>query len=90
MSAALQIDIKKNDHTILCIPAAVRADCGAYSLKVSNSKGQVTDSADLAILGKPSKPRGPLEVNNLTEEGCDLSWLPPVSIKYIKIAITCF
>lgn len=78
MSVALQIDVKKNDHTILCIPAAVRNDCGSYSLKVWNSKGEATDSADLTILGKPSKPKGPLEVSNVTEEGCDLTWKPPV------------
>lgn len=79
LSAALQIDIKKNDHTILCIPAAVRDDCGAYSLKVWNSKGESENSADLTVLGKPSKPRGPLEVENVTEEGCDLTWKPPVN-----------
>lgn len=29
-SLNLSIDTKKNDHTILCIPSAVRADRGEY------------------------------------------------------------
>lgn len=77
MTSTVQIDTKKNDHTILCIPAAVRADRGAYSLKVKNSCGEDSASADLTVLDKPSKPRGPLEVSNVTEEGCDLTWKPP-------------
>uniref|UniRef100_A0A915DDF3 Twitchin n=1 Tax=Ditylenchus dipsaci TaxID=166011 RepID=A0A915DDF3_9BILA len=77
LTSTVQIDTKKNDHTILCIPSAVRADRGAYQLKVKNSSGEDTETADLTVLDKPSKPRGPLEVSNVTEEGCDLSWKPP-------------
>ena len=76
-SGAIQIDVKKNDHTILCIPAAVRADRGKYSLKVKNPTGEDSVSADLTVLDKPGKPKGPLEVSNVTEEGCDLAWKPP-------------
>lgn len=58
ISATLQVDTKKNDHTILCIPAAVRADRGAYRLRVKNSAGEDTETADLTVLDKPGKPKG--------------------------------
>ncbi|KAL3122832.1 hypothetical protein niasHT_002875 [Heterodera trifolii] len=76
-SAPIQVDTKTNDHTTLKIPATTRADCGAYTLLVSNSKGMDTKTAHLTVLGKPSKPLGPLEVNDVTEDGCVLRWKPP-------------
>lgn len=30
------------------------------------------------ILGEPGMPGGPLEVSNITEDSCDLSWRAPV------------
>lgn len=74
----LQIDHKKNDHTTLCISSAMRTDCGKFSLKVKNSVGEDAESADLTVLDKPTKPRGPLDVSNVFEDRCDLAWLPPV------------
>lgn len=77
LTATLQIDTKKNEHTILCIPSTIRGDRGKYKLEVKNSHGQDTESADLNVLDRPSKPQGPLEVSNVVEDGCDLSWKPP-------------
>ncbi|KAL3119184.1 hypothetical protein niasHT_003471 [Heterodera trifolii] len=76
-SAPIQVDTKTNDHTTLKIPVTTLADCGAYTLLVSNSKGMDTKTAHLTVLGKPSKPLGPLEVNDVTEDGCVLRWKPP-------------
>lgn len=58
MSAQLQIETKKTEHTILCIPSTVRADRGTYSLNVKNSHGEANESADLTVLDRPGKPRG--------------------------------
>lgn len=77
MSAQLQIEVKKNEHTILCIPSTVRADRGKYSLNVKNSHGEAKETADLTVLDRPGKPRGPLEASNVTENGLDLEWKPP-------------
>uniref|UniRef100_A0AC34RIM6 Twitchin n=1 Tax=Panagrolaimus sp. JU765 TaxID=591449 RepID=A0AC34RIM6_9BILA len=77
MTGALQIEIKKNEHTILCIPSAVRADRGKYSLTVKNPTGEDKEEAKLTVLDKPTKPRGPLEVSNIFEDSCDLDWKPP-------------
>lgn len=76
-SLSLTIDTKKNDHTILCIPSAVRSDCGEYRLSVKNSYGHDTEAANLTVLGKPTKPNGPLEVLDVFEDSCNLTWKPP-------------
>ncbi|KHN73749.1 Twitchin [Toxocara canis] len=73
----LQIEQKKNDHTILFISSAVRADCGKYRLTVKNSKGEDTEVADLTVLDRPSKPQGPLVVSDVFEDNCNLAWKPP-------------
>ncbi|KAL3118925.1 hypothetical protein niasHT_008822 [Heterodera trifolii] len=76
-SEPIQVHTKTNDHTTLRIPATTRADCGAFTLLVRNSKGMDTKTAHLTVLGKPSKPRVPLEVNDVTEYGCVLRWTAP-------------
>ncbi|KAK5968521.1 Twitchin [Trichostrongylus colubriformis] len=76
-SLNLSIDTKKNDHTILCIPSAVRADRGEYRLSVKNAYGHDTEVANLTVLDRPSKPNGPLEVTDVFEDNCNLSWKPP-------------
>ncbi|VDO68159.1 unnamed protein product [Heligmosomoides polygyrus] len=76
-SLNLSIDTKKNDHTILCIPSAVRADRGEYRLSVKNQYGQDTEAANLTVLDRPTKPNGPLEVTDVFEDNCNLSWKPP-------------
>lgn len=75
--ATLQIDTKKNEHTILCIPSAVRADRGAYQLTVKNASGEDKEEANLIVLDKPSKPKGPLEVTDVFEDSLNLNWKPP-------------
>uniref|UniRef100_A0A0N5C6U2 non-specific serine/threonine protein kinase n=1 Tax=Strongyloides papillosus TaxID=174720 RepID=A0A0N5C6U2_STREA len=71
------VETHKNEHTILCISSAVRADRGLYKLSVKNSCGQDSSSANLVVVDKPSKPRGPLEVSNIFENECDLEWKAP-------------
>jgi hypothetical protein len=78
MSSQIQIEVKKNEHTILCIPSTVRADRGTYSLNVKNAHGEANASAELTVLDRPGKPRGPLEASNVTENSLDLDWLPPL------------
>uniref|UniRef100_A0A1I7XRB2 non-specific serine/threonine protein kinase n=1 Tax=Heterorhabditis bacteriophora TaxID=37862 RepID=A0A1I7XRB2_HETBA len=69
----LSIDTKKNEHTILCITAAVRADRGEYRLTVKNSHGEDSEV--------PTKPKGPLEVTDVFEDNCNLAWKPPGKIQ---------
>ncbi|PAV56317.1 hypothetical protein WR25_15732 isoform E [Diploscapter pachys] len=76
-SPKITIDTKKNEHTILCIPSAVRADRGQYRLVVKNAHATDEASAKLQVISKPTKPRGPLEVSNIFEDNLDLEWKPP-------------
>lgn len=73
----LQIEKTKHDHTIICISSAARADCGKYRLTVTNSKGKDTECAELTVLDRPSKPKGPLQVSDVFEDNCKLAWNPP-------------
>lgn len=73
----LTIDTRKNEHTILCIPSAMRSDVGEYRLTVKNSHGADEEKANLTVLDRPSKPNGPLEVSDVFEDNLNLSWKPP-------------
>ncbi|ULT95623.1 hypothetical protein L3Y34_004374 [Caenorhabditis briggsae] len=73
----LTIDTRKNEHTILCIPSAMRSDVGEYRLTVKNSHGADEEKANLIVLDRPSKPNGPLEVSDVFEDNLNLSWKPP-------------
>ncbi|CAJ0587388.1 unnamed protein product, partial [Mesorhabditis spiculigera] len=76
-NARVTVETKKSDHTILCISAAARGDIGEYRLTVKNAYGEDTEMANLTVLDRPAKPEGPLEVSNVFEDNCDLSWKPP-------------
>lgn len=61
----------------LVITKAVRADTGRYTIRLVNSSGTETADCEVIVLGPPSKPRGPLEVKEVTKSSVTLSWSPP-------------
>ncbi|XP_055900297.1 twitchin-like isoform X6 [Biomphalaria glabrata] len=61
----------------LHIPKAERGDTGKYSIKVANKHGDDTAEISVVVLDKPGEPEGPLEISDLTAEGCKLTWKPP-------------
>ena len=61
----------------LVITQALRADTGRYTLTLVNSSGNDTAECEVIVLGPPSKPRGPLEVKEVTKSSVTLSWSPP-------------
>uniref|UniRef100_A0A0N5D1Z0 non-specific serine/threonine protein kinase n=1 Tax=Thelazia callipaeda TaxID=103827 RepID=A0A0N5D1Z0_THECL len=76
-SESIQVETKKQAHTLVHIPSAKRSDVGKYSLKVKNSTGEQIGTADLVVLDRPSPPLGPLEVSDVFEDNCNLLWTPP-------------
>lgn len=64
-------------HSDFTLTNATRKDTGRYTLKAVNRNGQDTETVELTVLGKPSPPKGPLEVSNVTAEGCKLGWKKP-------------
>ena len=54
-------------------------DSGKYTLHIKNQYGSDEVSVNLTVLEKPSAPRGPLEVTNVTANGCTLTWKATIS-----------
>ncbi|VVC89475.1 unnamed protein product [Leptidea sinapis] len=54
-----------------------RANSGKYVIKAKNEVGEDEAEVEITVLGKPSKPQGPLEVSDVTKNGCSLSWKKP-------------
>jgi predicted phage tail protein len=56
---------------------ATRKENGVYTITATNSSGTDEATVEVNVLGKPSKPNGPLEVSDVHKEGCKLKWKPP-------------
>ncbi|KAL1129846.1 hypothetical protein AAG570_012790 [Ranatra chinensis] len=67
----------KPTETVLDIPFSVRSDTGVYSLTLENELGSCTAYANVTVLDRPSVPKGPLEVHDVTKESVRLAWKPP-------------
>lgn len=72
------VDITETEHNIkVTMLNGRRDDTGIYTLRVENEHG--SDSADVSVIVMtvPSKPQGPLKVNNVYAEGCTCEWAHP-------------
>ena len=56
---------------------ARRSNAGKYTLKAKNKHGEDSAEVEIDIRGKPTIPRGPLEVSEVTKKTCLLSWKCP-------------
>ncbi|XP_074660014.1 twitchin-like [Tubulanus polymorphus] len=56
---------------------ASRKDGGKYTLTVKNGSGTDSIDVDVVVLAAPESPQGPLEISEITKEGCKLAWKPP-------------
>ena len=64
-------------NTKFTLNRAARKTRGIYTLIATNSSGTDEATVEIKVLGKPSKPKGPLEVSDIHKEGCTLKWKPP-------------
>lgn len=64
-------------HTDFSIVAVQRKDTGKYKLRAENLNGKDEETVELIVLGRPTPPKGPLEVNDITAKSCKLSWKKP-------------
>ena len=64
-------------NTKFTLNRATRKTRGVYTLTAKNEVGEDTAEVEIKVLGKPSKPQGPLEVSDVHKEGCTLKWKPP-------------
>ncbi|GLH11531.1 Titin, partial [Gryllus bimaculatus] len=73
-----QVRIDNIDYnTKFFIMKAKRAHSGKYKIVAKNSVGEDTAEIDITVLGKPGKPKGPLDVSDVTKNGCKLKWKKP-------------
>lgn len=56
---------------------AKRSQSGKYIIRAKNSVGEDVAELDLTVLGKPARPGGPLDVLDVTKNGCKLKWKKP-------------
>ncbi|KAI5726324.1 hypothetical protein M8J76_000791 [Diaphorina citri] len=71
-----QLD-NKEYNTKLLVMKAKRSQSGKYIITAKNSVGEDVAELDLTVLGKPGKPGGPLNVSDITKNGCKLKWQKP-------------
>lgn len=75
-SNRVDIQVTKN-QLLFDIPFSVRADTGRYAVTLTNELGSFTADAMVTVLDRPSPPKAPLTVSNITKESCVLSWNTP-------------
>ncbi|CAK9301085.1 unnamed protein product [Gordionus sp. m RMFG-2023] len=69
--------VNEDYKTIFTIKDAQRADMGTYTIVAKNDSGSDTAVANITVIGKPSKPKGPLEAKEIFSDRCKLSWEKP-------------
>ena len=56
---------------------ALRKHTGIYKIVAVNEHGRDEAEIDITVLGSPSKPGGPLKVENVTKNSAKLKWNKP-------------
>lgn len=78
LRTADRLKIENEDYkTTFILQKVKRADKGIYTVTAKNESGIDTVDVELEVLCKPSKPKGPLEVSDVTAEGVHLKWDKP-------------
>lgn len=78
LPADQRVEVESTSTTaIINIPSSVREDSGSYTLTLRNPYGDVSASAKVTVLDKPTPPEGPLEISDISKESCKLRWKAP-------------
>ncbi|KAG0717143.1 Twitchin [Chionoecetes opilio] len=73
-----RLTLQSEDHeTTFLLRKAKRADSGVYKIVAKNDSGTDEAEMELIVIDKPSKPKGPLKVSDVTAESVKLKWEPP-------------
>lgn len=71
-------EIKNIPHnTKISITNAERKHTGMYKIRAVNEHGEDEATVEVNVLGAPGKPKGPLEISNVTKDSCKLKWKKP-------------
>ena len=69
---------KYERNTVITIRKCERNDTGRYKLVLTNSSGSCETSADGVVLGRPSKPQGPIVVTDVRAKKAKVHWKKPL------------
>uniref|UniRef100_A0AAG5CTD6 Twitchin n=1 Tax=Anopheles atroparvus TaxID=41427 RepID=A0AAG5CTD6_ANOAO len=69
--------INKDYNTKFTLKDSLRKHSGVYKIQAKNEHGQDEAEVEITILSSPSRPKGPLEVKDVTKNGCKLKWKKP-------------
>ncbi|KAL7891625.1 hypothetical protein AOLI_G00011010 [Acnodon oligacanthus] len=69
--------VKELNHSRLQIKDCLESDAGEIRIQLKNLFGTVEAVSRLIVLGKPSPPKGPVEVLESTDSVIELKWNPP-------------
>lgn len=73
-----RLKIENEDYlTTFTLQKVQRSDSAVYTVTARNDSGVDTVDVELQVLGKPSKPKGPLNVSDVKADGCKLKWEAP-------------
>lgn len=73
-----RIKIDNEEHkTTFIFQKIKRSDKGIYKVTATNDSGTDIVEVEIEVLSKPSKPKGPLQVSDVTADGCKLKWDKP-------------
>jgi N-acetylmuramoyl-L-alanine amidase CwlA len=61
----------------LKICKAQRGDTGKYEVVLKNVKGEIAIPIQVEVTDKPSAPKGPLKVTDVTSQTANISWHAP-------------
>ncbi|XP_067613922.1 twitchin isoform X10 [Eurosta solidaginis] len=72
------ISIDRLDYcTKFFVMRATRPQSGKYIIKATNIVGEDVAELNVSVLGKPEKPKSPIQINDITKYGCKLKWEKP-------------
>ncbi|XP_047014552.2 immunoglobulin-like and fibronectin type III domain-containing protein 1 isoform X2 [Ictalurus punctatus] len=69
--------VKEPNHSRLQIKDCLHSDAGEIKIQLKNLSGTAEALSRLIVLGKPSPPKGPVEVLECTPSVIELKWNPP-------------
>ena len=68
---------KYDRNTVITVRKTERADTGRYKLVLTNTAGTYEASADGVVLGRPSKPLGPIVISDVRANRAKVQWKRP-------------
>lgn len=67
-----------DDFLTIYIKDCQKSDAGTYRLELTNDNGKAHGDFSLTVTGLPGPPEAPLEVSDISNHTCTLTWSPPL------------